>query len=139
MSKPMLGPLGIGFLLLGTIFVSVLSEHSQAQVVALSNDDMAQLIGGTDERRASFESGTDDPDTLNCPPTWSGCSGTDWEKRKYWQCVACSYGQTKYTPTPDYWYQRFHECIKQSGNVCQERISQESTTTVCNNTSGTCL
>lgn len=138
----MFGLLGIGVLLLGSVFTRVLFNPAQGQPVALSDEAMAQLIGGTThERKASFSSGTDDPDTLTCPKgkkPRSGCSDTDWEKRKYYKCVPCSYGQQKYTPKPKHWYKRLHECHTTSEG-CKRRVSKQSTKTVCHQSSGSCL
>ena len=141
MSTRMFGLLGLGVLLLGTAFTCVFSDRAQGQNVALSDETMAQLTGGADVRKALFQSGTNDPDTLTCPidefPD-DGCSDTDWEKRKYSKCVPCRYGETKYTPTPKHWYRRLNECYTTSEG-CKRRVSKQSTKTVCHTPSGTCF
>ena len=141
MLKRMFGLLGIGVFLLGIAFTCVLSDRAQGQIVALNDEAMAQLTGGADVRKALFKSGTNDPDTLTCPigeDPDDGCSATDWEKRKYSKCVPCSYGGTKYTPTPNHWYRRLHECFTTSEG-CKRRVSKQSTKTVCHTSSGTCF
>ena len=133
----MFGLLGIGVLLLSTALI--LSDRAQGQIVALSDETMAQLTGGVDVKRALFSSGSYDPDTLNCPiGATSGCSATDLQKRRYYRCVACPYGDPKYTPTPNYWYRRLNECFTTSQG-CKRRVSQQSVTTVCHTQSGTCF
>lgn len=143
MLRRMFGLLGIGVLLLGTASTCILLDHAQGQVVALNDEAMAQLIGGAHERKAAFQSGTTDADTLVCPTEdddipEGGCSATDWEKRKYSKCVACSPGQQKYTPTSNYWYKRLNECYTTSDG-CKRRVSKQSTKKVCHDQSGTCL
>lgn len=135
----MFGLFGIGTLLLGTAFTSVLSDYAQGQIVTLSDEAMVQLIGGTNERKSTIQSGTTDSDTLSCSiGDDEGCSATDWEKRTYHKCVACSPGDLKYTPTPNHWYKRLHECYTTSEG-CKRRVSKQSTKTVCHDQSGTCL
>lgn len=139
MLKWMFGLFGVGVLLSGAVFFSALCDRAQA--ASLSEEAMEQLVGGADVRKALFQSGTIDPDSLACAegefPT-GGCSATDWEKRKYNKCVACNPGQQSYSPTSKYWYRRLNECYTTSEG-CKRRVSKQSTTTVCHDTAGTCL
>lgn len=141
MLKWMFSLLGIGVLLLGVAFSSVLYDRADAHVVGLSEEAMAQLTGGVQVKRASSASGTYNPNTLSCSigqfPT-GGCNASDVEERTYYRCVGCEPGVPRYSPTPSYWIRRRHECYT-TPYGCAKTITTLATATVCHTQVGTCM
>lgn len=136
MLKSTLGLLGMGVLLLGVLFAYVTSDSSQAKVTSLSDENMAQLTGGSDYTQGSSNGSTSIPEcsTDDC---WDGTrEGT----HTWYSCPICDYPETAYSKEKR-WTKRTYWCDDfYMPNSCPSKYSTTEERNSCENSKGyTCF
>lgn len=140
MLKPTLGLLGIVFLLLGIVAVYVASESSQVKVISLSDEAVAQLVGGYNDTQASTVMGSNKDES----PTCDGSNETDcededagWKNRTWHQCKTCYDTNKDAYIEENLWVAKRYYCSWNPYNsVCEKKCGSTDNEQQCRNSTG---